>query len=241
MSNNVEDRFNLAANFIQSHHQEFNKNDLLQFYAFYKQSTVGELDTNTQSRPSFFKIQERAKYDAWLSLGSMEKSEAMLSYVNLLTRVLPEWIESISDETKGSSGSFGASVSRPKGEEYIEHSEKSIEDFIREGNAEKLKALLHNVDPVELNSLDENGLGLIHWASDRGNIDILKIILTTKGINIDLRDSEGQTALFYASSCGHKACVQLLIELGANKEILDNEESSCVDVAYDDEIKKILC
>jgi len=241
MSDNVENRFNLAANFIQSHHQELNKGDLLQFYAFYKQATVGALDTSVQSRPSFFKPYERSKFDAWKSLGSMEKLEAMESYVNLLSKSLPSWIESVPDGEKGSSGSFGASVSRPKIEDYIEDSEKSIEDFIRDGNTEKLLDLLKNVDPVDLNSLDENGLGLIHWASDRGNLNILRIILDTKGIDINLRDSEGQTALFYASSCGHKTCVLLLLDHGADKEILDIEESSCIDVAYDDEIKKILC
>lgn len=237
MSSNVEDKFNLAADYIQSNHHRFNKSDLLQFYAFYKQSTAG---VNNQSRPSFFKLQERAKFDAWNALGSMQKSDAMESYVDLLSKLSPSWEEDVAED-KGSSGSFGAAVSRPKFEDYIEDSEKSIEDFIRDGNTDKLKKLLKNVDPIDLNSLDENGLGLIHWASDRGNLEVLKIILTTKGIDIDLQDSEGQTALFYASSCGHKTCLQLLLDRGANKEIVDNEESSCTDVAYDEEIKKILC
>lgn len=237
MTSNVEDKFNLAANFIQSNHHRFNKNDLLQFYAFYKQSTAG---INNQSRPSFFKIQERAKFDAWNELGFMDKTEAMNYYTNFLSKLMPTWEEEV-EEVKGSSGSFGASVSRPKFEDYIDDSEKSIEDFIRDGNSDKLNELLKNVDPTDLNSLDENGLGLIHWASDRGNLEILKIILNTKGIDIDLQDSEGQTALFYASSCGHKTCLQLLLARGANKEIVDNEETSCSDVAYDDEIKKILC
>lgn len=239
MSRTVEDKFNLAANFIQSHHHLFKKSDLLQFYAFYKQSTVGELDTKTQSRPSFFKVQERTKYDAWNALGSMEEGKAMESYIELLTKLSPDWIDKVEDD-KGSSGSFGgASVSRPKVEETIEDSDKSIEDFIREGNIEKLKELLSNIDPSELNTLDENGLGLIHWSADRGNPEVLKLVLNTKSINIDLQDSEGQTALFYASSCGHKDCIKLLLANGANKEIVDNEESSCRDVAYDDEIKKL--
>lgn len=243
MSSNVEveDRFNAAADFIQSNHQQFSKNELLQFYAFYKQSTVGGLDTKTQSRPSFFKVQERAKYDAWCALGSMSKDEAMESYIDLLNELKPSWDESASDDDeKGKAASFGASVSRPKVEDHIEDSSKSIEDFIKEGNIEKIKHLLRTIDPSELNSLDDNGLGLIHWASDRGNSDVLKIVINTEGINIDLQDSEGQTALFYASSCGHKSCVKLLLDQGANKNILDNEECSCIDVAYDDEIKKLL-
>lgn len=240
MSVTVEDKFNLAANYIQSHHHQFNKNDLLQFYAFYKQSTVGVLDTKIQSRPSFFKLQERAKYDAWSSLGTMDQEEAMISYVDLLSKLVPDWFEDISSDGEGSGSNFGVTVSRPKAEEYIDDSEKSIEDFIRDGNIEKLKELLTNIEPSDLNSLDENGLGLIHWASDRGNTEVLTMILNTKSINIDLQDGEGQTALFYASSCGHKACVKLLLQHGADKEIVDNEESSCRDVAYDDEIKLIL-
>lgn len=243
MSDNIEieDKFNAAADFIQSNHQHFNKNELLQFYAFYKQSTVGSLNTQTQSRPSFFKIQERSKYDAWCSLGKMEKVEAMESYVDLLTKLKPNWDEDNSeDDEKDKTRTFGASVSRPKNEDIIEDSSKSIEDFIKEGNIEKLKHLLKTIDSSDLNSLDDNGLGLIHWASDRGNSDVLKIIINTKGININLQDSEGQTALFYASSCGHKNCVKLLLDQGANKNILDNEESTCIDVAYDEEIKRFL-
>lgn len=239
MPSNVEDNFNLAANYIQSHHQEFDKTSLLQFYAFYKQATSGQLDTATQSRPSFFKLQERAKYDSWLALGSMDKSEAMQEYVKLLSSLKPQW--NGEGDSKGTSGSFGASVSRPKMEELLKESEKSIEDFIKEANIEKLRELLATIDQTELNSLDESGLGLIHWSSDRGNVEVLKLILDTKHIDVDLRDSDGQTALFYSSSCGHKACVELLLERGANKKILDNDANSCLDVAYDDEIKKILC
>lgn len=239
MPSNVEDNFNLAANYIQSHHQEFDKTSLLQFYAFYKQATAGALDTATQSRPPFFKLQERAKYDSWLALGSMSLSEAMEEYTKLLSSLKPQW--NGEGDSKGSSGSFGASVSRPKMEKILDDSEKSIEDFIKEANIEKLSDLLATIDQSELNSLDESGLGLIHWSSDRGNVDVLKLVLDTKNIDIDLRDSDGQTALFYSSSCGHKACVELLLERGANKEILDNDGNSCLDVAYDDEIKKTLC
>lgn len=239
MSDPVEDKFNLAANFIQLNHQKFNKNQLLQFYAFYKQSTVGKLDTEKQSRPSFFKLQERAKYDAWCVLGDITKEESMKSYVDLLSELVPDWFEESSD-SKGSGGNFGVTVSRMQVEEIIDDSEKSIEDFIRDGNTGRLKELLKDIQPVDLNCLDENGLGLIHWSSDRGNIDVLETILTTKGININLQDNEGQTALFYASSCGHKNCVELLLQHGADRDIVDNEESSCFDVAYDEEIKKIL-
>lgn len=239
MSDIVEDNFNLAANFIQSNHQKFNKSDLLKFYAFYKQSTVGALDTTTQSRPSFFKMQERAKFDAWNALGTMDQKTAMKSYVETLTALAPNWVSEVSQESNGSGGSFGVFVSRPKFEEILE-SEKSIEDFIREGNVEKLNTLLKEIDVNDLNSLDENGLGLVHWAADRGNVDALKVILSTEGINVNLQDGDGQTALHYACSCSHKSCVETLLKFGAKKNILDNEGILCIETADDDEIKALL-
>lgn len=238
----IEEEFNLAANFIQSHHHEFSKEHLLEFYAFYKQSTVGCLDLSKNPRPAFFKIQERAKHSAWAELKSMSQPDAMTNYAELLTRLMPGWSEGLERGKSMSSGggSFGVAVSRlPKVDEILE-SEKTIEDFLKEGNVETFRKLLANIGEDEINSLDDNGLGLIHWACDRGNVAILELILKTDRIDINLQDEEGQTALFYASSCGHDSCLRLLLARGADKSILDNDGRSCVDAAYDDEMRDIL-
>lgn len=240
MSDDIEEKFNLAANFIQSHHHEFSKEDLLKFYAFYKQSTVGELDLTKNPRPAFFKVQERAKHSAWSELKAMTQPESMANYIELLTSLKPQWSEGLEKNSLSSGGgNFGVAVSRMKADEILE-SEKTIEDFLKEGNVETFKKLLADIEAGEINLLDENGLGLIHWACDRGNDKILKIILQTKGVDINLKDEDGQTALFYASSCGHYECLRLLLEHGADKAILDSDGRSCIDAAYDDEIRNIL-
>lgn len=92
----------------------------------------------------------------------------------------------------------------------------------------------------ELNSLDENGLGLIHWAADHGNAEILEILLTQKEIDINLQDSEGQSALHYAASCEHFECVKILLENNADKTILDNDGNTSLDVASTAQIKQLL-
>lgn len=240
MSEEIEHDFNLASNYIQSHHDQFNKDILLQFYGFYKQATVGAMD-NKQERPSFFKLQERAKYDSWKSLGTMSQEQAMTSYVELLSKLVTDWICDVKDNRqKGSSGSFGFSVSRPQAQDLISESEKVVQDYVKDGEVEKLKEILSTISSSELNSLDDDGLGLIHWAADRGNQDVLKILLDTNDINIDLQDIDGQTASFYASSIGHYNCLKLLIERGADKNIKDSEGNKCIDVAYDDMIRKVL-
>jgi acyl-CoA-binding protein len=235
-----EETFNLAANYITTHHQDFSKDQLLKFYGFYKQATAGFLDEKENPKPSFFSFNARAKWDAWQCLGKLSENEARSSYVELLTSIKPEWENS--SEIKNSSSSFAVSVSRMKSnDEILNESDKTIEDFIKEGNVEKFKELLNNIDGSELNSLDENQMGLLHWAADRGNAEILELILSQPGINVNILDGDQQSALHYASSCGHTKCINLLLSKGADKNLKDVDGNSCNDVAFDDEIKKLLC
>jgi acyl-CoA-binding protein len=237
-----EEDFNLAANYIQSHHHDFSKDNLLKFYGFYKRGTAGVLDEKNNPKPSFFRMTERSKWDAWNALKNVSEGEAREKYVNLLTELKSNWREEV--EPTKSKQAFGVAVScfRPN-EETLDEADKTIEDFIKEGNVEKFKELLSSIESKEeLNSLDNsNGMGLIHWAADRGNLEILKLILSQKDIDINLVDCEHQTALHYASSCGHKSCVVQLLKYNADKEIKDADGNLPIDVAFDDEIKKLLC
>lgn len=235
----LENSFTLAANYIQNHHNQFNKDDLLKFYGFYKQATVGKCNT---SRPGMFNFQDKAKWDSWNTLGDLSKEEAQKSYINHLDTISPDWNTNKKESKQGSrgSGSFGAFVSRPKAEDPEENAGTSIEDFVKQGNLTELQTVLTRINPSQLNSLDSEGLGLLHWAADRGNSEILSFLLSTKGIDVNLKDSEGQTPLFYASSCGHVDCIQLLLKHNADKNILDNDNCSCIDVAFDDNIKQLL-
>lgn len=60
---------------------------MLDFYAYYKQATEG---TERGSRPSFWDVINRAKWDAWNRLGDMPKEEAMQRYVDGLNKVTNE-------------------------------------------------------------------------------------------------------------------------------------------------------
>ncbi|XP_022672832.1 acyl-CoA-binding domain-containing protein 5-B-like [Varroa jacobsoni] len=79
----VEDRFNAAVQIIRN----LPKNGSFQppyamqltFYSHYKQATEGSCKG---SRPSFWDVVGRAKYDAWNGLRSMTKEEAMEKYVS---------------------------------------------------------------------------------------------------------------------------------------------------------------
>ncbi|CAB0016025.1 unnamed protein product, partial [Nesidiocoris tenuis] len=58
---------------------------MLDFYAYYKQATEG---TERGSRPSFWDVINRAKWDAWNRLGDMPKEEAMQRYVDGLNKAI---------------------------------------------------------------------------------------------------------------------------------------------------------
>jgi diazepam-binding inhibitor (GABA receptor modulator, acyl-CoA-binding protein) len=61
-----------------------NNDTLLQLYALYKQSTVGDV---TGKRPGMLAMVERAKYDAWARLSGTPKDSAMHRYVALVARL----------------------------------------------------------------------------------------------------------------------------------------------------------
>ncbi|KAF6720542.1 Acyl-CoA-binding domain-containing protein 5A [Oryzias melastigma] len=58
---------------------------MLKFYSYYKQATLGPCNI---PRPGFWDAVGKAKWDAWNSLGDMEKEEAMAAYVDEMKLIL---------------------------------------------------------------------------------------------------------------------------------------------------------
>jgi acyl-CoA-binding protein len=58
--------------------------DLLELYALYKQSTVGDVEG---ARPGMMDFKGRAKYDAWAKKKGTSKDSAMTAYVALVDRL----------------------------------------------------------------------------------------------------------------------------------------------------------
>jgi len=219
-----EQKFERAATYLQSLVTELDQKTLLTFYGLYKQATVGACNT---PKPGMFNLQAKAKWFAWHELKDMTKDVAMCQYVDIMEKLRPGWDEINKKQTKQQWVSV-STFQIEKGDDSVEKVNKSHFDYVKEGDLEKLS----NVHGLEqhLNSVDVDGLGLIHWAADRGNAEILQFLLNS-GVDINLVDTDGQTALHYASSCGHLDCIKLLIKFGADRSIKDNESQSCVDVA----------
>eukprot|EP01100_Stratorugosa_tubuloviscum_P001915 TRINITY_DN1439_c2_g1_i1.p1 TRINITY_DN1439_c2_g1~~TRINITY_DN1439_c2_g1_i1.p1 ORF type:complete len:154 (-),score=86.36 TRINITY_DN1439_c2_g1_i1:118-579(-) len=98
------------------------------------------------------------------------------------------------------------------------------------GDEKRVEQLLS--ESAELvNKPDTEGRTTLHWAADRGNATIAKMLLTNWNANVNALDSEGQTPLHYAALCGHAELVELLITFQADKTIADFEGQRPVDVS----------
>lgn len=236
----LEEEFARATKFIERGHDQFEQKELLKFYAFYKQATSGKCDV---PKPGIFNMAGRAKWSAWNDLGDLSKELAMKGYVEHLNQLKPNWDTSSEDDYdyKPQKGSWVSVSTFAHEENPATASDKTLVDFIKEGNLPELEQALANPEvPSLINELDDEGLGLVHWAADRGNEHVLKLVLAVPGRDLDLKDSGGQTALHYASSCGNRDCVRVLVEAGADKNARDDEGESVEDVAFDAAIKELL-
>lgn len=85
----TEEKFNAAVNVIRNlpkngAYQPSNE-IMLRFYSYYKQATEGPCQ---QPKPAFWDLIRKAKWDAWMRLGNMSRTEAMNNYVEELKKIV---------------------------------------------------------------------------------------------------------------------------------------------------------
>ncbi|CAE6474157.1 unnamed protein product [Rhizoctonia solani] len=193
----------------------------LQLYAAYKCVTVGIKPTS--SRPMFFDMTGRAKWDAWNDFGKTIENEpdplhaAEEHYLDQAHNL--GWSESYdasavsdapSDTQKegGGGGGMWVSVSVPVAPDAS--AEDSVHGYAVSGDLDKLRELLAK-QPELVNSRDEFEYTPLHLATDRGHLEVVRLLLN-KGADIYLKDQDGDTSLEIATAAKHQAIVELLRE-----------------------------
>merc|ERR1712226_172341 len=238
ISGTEDDLFQKAANFVQSKAQSMKTDDLLYLYARYKQSLEG--DCSAQA-PSFWDLNGKKKY-AWKDMAGVKPLQAQQEYVDKVASLFPDW------ETEASSvGSQGLRlsnfVSKPvmdPSETVDEHS-RTIYDWCQAGECNKVSELLISDQNFSVDQIDKDtGMGLIHWASDGGDLNMIRMLVEKFQANVNIQDEDGQTPLHYAVSCEHLEAVKLLLELEADKRVNDKEGVTVVELEVDNEIKDLL-
>ncbi|GFG32761.1 hypothetical protein Cfor_06294 [Coptotermes formosanus] len=236
--------FERAANHLKSIIGKLENKQLLELYAFYKQATEGPCNL---PRPHWYEMQAKHKWEAWQALGDMTRETAMKSYVQLISELDDGWREASLERSGGSGSGDNSSKSgwvavscMSNTDEHLDDAEKTIFDWVKEGNAEKVREFARKSSLDDSNITDSEGMGLIHWAADRGNLAMLKCLVKDLMADVDMRDGDGQTALHYAASCGHADVVQFLLDNGADRSVTDVDGMLPIDVASGSEIVECL-
>ncbi|KAF3423546.1 hypothetical protein E2986_00039 [Frieseomelitta varia] len=222
----LEKKFNRAAEYLQSMASDLDSAQLLKFYALYKQATIGPCNTY---EPLMFMGNVLKKWQAWKTLGDMSYDDAMKNYLLELDKLNPDW-------DKQSDSNWVVISRLISTEDEISDADKTFLDWVKEGHEEKVQELLDK-KPKLANLIDSEGLLPIHWAADRGYLEIIKKLIE-KGTDVNAQDEDGQTPLHYAVSCGHHHVVEYLISIGA-EFIEDNNGISPKDIAGEN-FKEIL-
>ena len=223
----MEEQFQSAAKILPSIITKLSSEDLLYFYARYKQSTIGNCNTD---KPGFFDFQGKQKWTAWKSLESMTKETAMKEYIEKMNQVYPEWTDQNPEDITDPSWVCQSSMPKP----VVQDKDKDFLYYIQEGEIGKVEDFLGK-EPKLVNQICED-LYPIHWAADRGNFQMVQILLK-HGADINVQDEDGQTALHYACSNEHQSVIKVLLDSFVDKSIKDQEGLMAVDVLNNDEIK----
>ncbi|KAL2550807.1 Acyl-CoA-binding domain-containing protein 1 [Forsythia ovata] len=203
----------------------------LRLYGLYKIATEGPCSA---PQPSALKLTARAKWQAWQKLGTMPPEEAMQKYIDTITELYPTWATGSATKRKdkeinlpsaGSKGPMGPVFSSFVHEEEpgIESKLDAIHAFAREGDEEKLLKCIESGVPVNLK--DSEGRTPLHWAVDRGHVNVIELILNNNA-DLNAKDNEGQTPLHYAALCERAAIAELLVKHNADIEMKDNDGNS---------------
>lgn len=212
-------------------------NDLqLQLYAFYKIATEGPCST---PQPSAIKMTAKAKWQAWKKLGAMPPEEAMQKYIAIVTELFPTWLDGapVKRRSEGGKDTQQMDSKGPMGPVFSSHvyEEESADDlkmdaihaFAREGDLDNLIKCIESGVSVDLK--DSEGRTALHWAVDRGHLNITEALVKEKA-EINAKDNEGQTPLHYAAVCERESIAKFLLKENADMNIKDDDNNRPCDL-----------
>lgn len=83
----------------------------------------------------------------------------------------------------------------------------------------------------DINVRDNDQRTPLLWAVHTGSIMSVRYLLNRSRCLVDARDRQGDTALHWCATKGHKSILQLLLESDANPNLLNDRQQSPLDIA----------
>ena len=94
------------------------------------------------------------------------------------------------------------------------------------GSADAFLALVnYGASP---SNIDADGLSALHCAASRGHRECLSVLSVLTDLNVNMRDNNGCTSLFYTVTLGYVKCTELLLECGAQTDLQDRKGRTAV-------------
>lgn len=108
----------------------------------------------------------------------------------------------------------------------------SLEQAVREGNTEQVKAALYWAKDRQaaVRPLDGSGMTSLHLAAEKGHVEVAAALLDAR-CPVNAQTSDGTTPLHLAAAGGHKTLAALLLSRGADVSIKNKKGRTPADVA----------
>ncbi|KIC71108.1 ankyrin repeat domain-containing protein [Candidatus Protochlamydia amoebophila] len=93
------------------------------------------------------------------------------------------------------------------------------------GNLEMTRLIFeHNTGPNEVNAKYENGITILHFATENLYLEIMEFLLSQKKIELEIQDDQGHTPLNIAIESGYYEGAKLLIHSGAQINLIETSK-----------------
>ena len=89
-----------------------------------------------------------------------------------------------------------------------------IHEAAKSGDVARVRALMDQ-DPGLLTAFDEQGKTPLHWATGRGQLEVMKLLLDAYHADVDCKNVNDGTPLHVAASQAQSEAARLLIDRGA--------------------------
>ncbi|SBT77070.1 acyl-CoA-binding protein, putative [Plasmodium ovale] len=240
----LEEKFTQTCNAVKMFRGKMKVEQWMYLYGLYKQITAGDMqlseDSNEKANDSNIgkstsKKQEKTKDDksnsfmqsekmiAWKNCYGVNKKVCKFLYVKFFNELFPQALENMNnnfsfDISKGVSKMKSFKENNNYEKDTIHESSNNLCDIlcrnVVSANLDDIKKALKNY-PYLINKKNTDGLTALHYACDRGYLEIVKF-LVNQGADINVEDSYGDTAIHIAAYSEKSDIINYLTSIGAD-------------------------